>query len=670
MTGMTLGVAAAVNYPAPFVSDNVANYAVVCGSNAAASDFTASSSIGDYLETLYEQNTNQVEFSEGDFSNSVGVIEDEVPLGGSIITGKIKEVLKDNKISTLIDGDIDWDDGENSKTSFNVHEVIELSNLNIETSLDDNDFEEVVLTNDEGILYKYVFEETLDIDEIRDNDADDLYLTILGKRYEIKSMDDNSFSVISSQERMVTEGETIIVDGISLTVGAIFENGKLLINDQFVGGGSGSRVDGIRITIDDVAYRDGGDSKAIIRVGKDLTNTFNSGDEYIEDDDTWVWRIKDPGVEGGYIGVQYNLRTTEYDDEGLVEIGQGYVLPENYASVQFLGFTDVDYEEFKVSFDREEVYKGETPLYEGHNVDLALIKGDTDESIVIGDYETEAIYLKQGEETVNETEGSVTIEVTYPTVELYFKDIDGDLGDENDIQYVDTYILNEPAENIAKLVVDDTELSVGASLNEENETILSIGDVEVKLGGDGTKFLYLGDDEDDAETNEVSINGQGIGNEEEDIMDYSGVIVKSPESNSEKDVVILDVPSDQVYAKVAVLGQGEEIVDSIDKPTELGAIILKDSEVSAFSNKNLIVVGGSCINTVAATLIGSSACGTDFTSATSVGTGQYLVKAYTSPYNSEKIAVLVAGYEAGDTVRAATTIANGLDLSVGKEYRG
>ena len=40
MTGMTLGVAAAANYPAPFVSGGVANVAVVYGTGAGVSSLT------------------------------------------------------------------------------------------------------------------------------------------------------------------------------------------------------------------------------------------------------------------------------------------------------------------------------------------------------------------------------------------------------------------------------------------------------------------------------------------------------------------------------------------------------------------------------------------------------------------------------------------------------
>jgi len=88
----------------------------------------------------------------------------------------------------------------------------------------------------------------------------------------------------------------------------------------------------------------------------------------------------------------------------------------------------------------------------------------------------------------------------------------------------------------------------------------------------------------------------------------------------------------------------------------LGNVIVKDSEAASMSSKNLVVVGGSCINTVAASMLGSSTpmCGAAFTAATGVGVNQALIKVAASPLASDKIAMLVAGYEAEDTLKAAT----------------
>jgi hypothetical protein len=99
--------------------------------------------------------------------------------------------------------------------------------------------------------------------------------------------------------------------------------------------------------------------------------------------------------------------------------------------------------------------------------------------------------------------------------------------------------------------------------------------------------------------------------------------------------------------------------------------IIKDSEASGVTDKHLIVIGGSCVNTVAAQLLGSSSplCGADFTTATQVSSGGYIIKSYDSPYADGKTAMLVAGYEASDTVNAVkrAMVIDGVTTDVGSE---
>ena len=77
-------------------------------------------------------------------------------------------------------------------------------------------------------------------------------------------------------------------------------------------------------------------------------------------------------------------------------------------------------------------------------------------------------------------------------------------------------------------------------------------------------------------------------------------------------------------------------------------------------------------NSVAAAVLDVPAqtCGEAFTAATGVGVDQYLIKAVESPYNAAKVAVLVAGYEAADTVNAATKLKEGESTDVGTEVIG
>jgi len=141
-------------------------------------------------------------------------------------------------------------------------------------------------------------------------------------------------------------------------------------------------------------------------------------------------------------------------------------------------------------------------------------------------------------------------------------------------------------------------------------------------------------------------------------IDLWGTYVTIDKSESSQYTATISYPDEQVYAQIYVA----EVSASITGGTTSGGggqiLVVKDSEISSVSGRNLVVVGGSCINSVAAKVLDVSypTCGADFTTATNVGVGQYLVKAVQSPYNAEKTAILVAGYDAADTKNAVSKL--------------
>jgi len=101
--------------------------------------------------------------------------------------------------------------------------------------------------------------------------------------------------------------------------------------------------------------------------------------------------------------------------------------------------------------------------------------------------------------------------------------------------------------------------------------------------------------------------------------------------------------------------------------TELGSVLVKDTEVASVSSKNLIVIGGSCVNSVAAELLGSAACESQFTTASGVKSGEALIKSFN---RNGKTALLVAGYNADDTTRAVTYLVNhAVDTTAGSALK-
>ena len=76
---------------------------------------------------------------------------------------------------------------------------------------------------------------------------------------------------------------------------------------------------------------------------------------------------------------------------------------------------------------------------------------------------------------------------------------------------------------------------------------------------------------------------------------------------------------------------------------------------------------------LAATALGvsSGTCGAAFTSTTGVGSGQFLIQSVGDVYTTGKVALVVAGYEAADTVNAAKYLTTQtVDTAAGKKYIG
>jgi len=155
-------------------------------------------------------------------------------------------------------------------------------------------------------------------------------------------------------------------------------------------------------------------------------------------------------------------------------------------------------------------------------------------------------------------------------------------------------------------------------------------------------------------------------------IDWFGTLVTTDASESDQKTATISYPLTQVYTQLFVGESGSVVTPGSGGSSgggSLGNVLVADSAVSSVSTKNLIVVGGSCINSAAASLVGGAYCGAAWTSATGAGAGQFLIKGFADSSLTSKMALLVAGYEAADTVNAATYLRTKA-VDTGKEYKG
>ncbi len=149
-----------------------------------------------------------------------------------------------------------------------------------------------------------------------------------------------------------------------------------------------------------------------------------------------------------------------------------------------------------------------------------------------------------------------------------------------------------------------------------------------------------------------------------------GTYVLRDYTNTDIHIASLTYGKSQMYANVYFAELSATITPGAGGGAgQLGDVLVTDDEVSNVATKNLIIVGGSCINSAAAALVGGVKCGAAWTTATGVGTGQFLIKSYADADNgalTNKLALLVAGYDAADTANAATYLrTKAVDTSTG-----
>jgi len=668
LTGMTVGTAMAAGL-APADIGTASEIAVVYGTGVGVSalDQTQALNIESHLKA-------QMGSTGSVTAGTVKLTEDEVVLGTAInTTGTLPSTMKQNKLSTLTKEKLSWDDGTAQGTQeYDVHEEIGIvDSSKVITTIDDKKLDGVALTNENALEYKLVFDDALNVTQVGDADADTLYLTIMGKEYEIDSMTATSITVVTSTEKSMTVGEKYTLsNGKSVTLTDVYSTNVEVSVDgttKVVASNSTIRVNGVRVHVESIGYHENTPetSKAILKIGEDISKSYSDGDEYIgqdSDDPLWVWDISTLNVSGGYIGVKYNAKINTANDEvagdSIKYIGNGYTFPDNYAAVTLDGVTAAAYQDVKVYFeDSVDLFAAsDTSAASVEDVPVLVIEAENQDTITVATHETNKVYVY-----FNGT-----------AIQTYYNDVDGDYTPTGKMRLANANVVTLSTvtganTELATLSIGDTDLDVdlGVSAGIPSLTItnddygnnavvnLTIGGTLLNATASAGTLERLGATVEDANALDIVFNGTDVSTQDYDYMDHYGIYLAkgdTAQANADADEVVLSVPEEQVYAKVSV-SMGATVTGST------GSMVFKDTETASYANKNVVIVGGSCINAAAAEALGVAAgtCGSAFTAATNVASGQFLIKKTTL---GGKNAVVVAGYEADDTVKAAQALIN------------
>ncbi|MBI5872006.1 hypothetical protein HZB88_02885 [archaeon] len=719
MLGATLTGAMALDlkdYPQPFVDANGVyddTNAFVYGADASGVDTAA---IG-YITANLQFMAKTAVTSDSTETTVTGGIDKNIPFGQSISNASyIDQELEDDDIDSLFDGSISFQGKE-----YDTKEVIYLPRTNgiyPATSLisaDDNYKSDVYLEvpTEDILQYAYVFDETINISTA--STSDPLTVDFLGKQLKITSVSTATASkgtqITASigDEYYLTMGDSVEVEGKTVTLDNVGSSSVVVTVDgtvKSINSGVALTVNGIEIYVDSVISRtEASESAAILVMGTDARDTYNSGDAYPGEDTNnpnWVWKLAGLADQGTtsitaqtplLLAVRNRFTATTSTDTLAVGVGDCINLPDNYISVclDSLTASDSDYTEYKIEYLDSVSFndagmgtttlptiKFSTTVNEGlvltvstyasssQNTTWAQLNGSRS-----SDLKTDAVWLanwttgilpnttgllavvyentnnqKRLAGWINATAGATRfLEVNY-----------GDTKSDNVVFSTDQISGAAAGSiNITMNVTGKTTTDLQAtcdSLIMRWKTTSATDTKPVSLGGttiNEAGELYYAPREGISCTTGT---GDDISTKDEDHRGKYGIIIKDPKSNGGGNKVLLSIPNEQVFAKVIVKGESTTISSGTTTyvPTQISPSIKKHTDIEdSYADYNLILVGGPCADPLVETVFGLTCDGWAYSE------GEALVKL---AENGDKVALLISGTTGDDTTRAAVALAN------------
>lgn len=549
-----------------------------------------------------------------------------------------------------------------------------------------------------------------------------LELNFLGRKVKITAISATQFTANVGAEYFLKVGESVVVEGKTVTLNNVASGTSpqsvILSVDgvqESVSGGSTETVNGIDIKVDETFYSDTtAERSATLIVGKQATKTYKNGDAYIgepEQSPDWKWDIgaltsnsatsivnNNSGIYVGGIklGVRNNfLRDTKA--RGAVAAGECISYPENYISICYdkLNVADDDYMDLWMEY------------LSSADLSVAGIAGmpSSAQSVHIYTDQSEGLVVDADSDGTsrNWADNNVTTEKKTKDIYLYTDVLDARHNatmlfyydnDVKDIVFAGNITDGSPDSGEASTGVISTKfahVNFGDTKNNNaqlhlipsNQTAAGAYNITLRLLEttdfaetenitttwflSGGKFKTLGASAggSTAEGGDVIWRPIGavdtfLGAKDENHRTKYGVIIENPDSQGSSDRVHLMIPSDIVQGIAKVGGTRTEVSgDETPSVTTTAPTPKKASQVTNIASWNVITVGGPCVNTVTASLLGVAAGSCGAASGIAQDTAVIQLKA-----NGANWALVAAGWEAADTRRAGVVLANYDDANI------
>ena len=736
MVGMTAGIAAAASYPAPFVEEGVADVDIVYGTGAGVSSLdmvqagNIQTSLGSFVEgdttttggkefKLYDSDklhfgdaidavmtsdlddNDMASLADGEYDDGDIDTEYEQTLSlGSVASSLIVDSDLNNEEPTLgyhfddatvLTYNLEFDDAVNvsemegtdlplfGKEYYVLEaETDKLTLLNSATSTTIHEGETITIGEKQvSIVFIDSDEVVLEIDgettdKIKEDDSfeleDESYVAV--KQVFYNSKDEG----ISSAEITIGSGKVVLESGQDAEVNEDAIDG---LEVTLTGGASLTKI-ALAWSTDGDEFLTKGDSLTM-PVFEEFSLAFNgfdfgsdSEDIAIENGETLVLKMGNFDVD-----VMYNTTTVQQlgNKDGKLFLNNSepstftYYLTEDdafLATVMDSDLSDIDQIYYEVqSLNSDPSNKFDLKLNDltdfNNDIDFTDASNGDDDKEADFTFTIDAVYDDGDSLDTTDHNASVTSYANATHAIEDFAVITLTHGSDN--LHLDKVVSKEG------LVVElPTTAGAGQVINfyEANED----GDIATTFTTPTFNVTTAWDSDDDLYAKTTSSSGLTMKDEKADdktvgyTESYHAIKVME-----DSDVHSLDITyyPEEVTADLKIISGG--VITTSDA---LGDVLIKDTEVSGSTANNLIIVGGSCINSAAATVLGGAYCGAAFTEATGVGEGQFLIKGMENAIG-DKFALVVAGYDAADTVNAAETLIRGIDgedIDTAMEYKG
>lgn len=399
-----------------------------------------------------------------DVVESVGYLIDELSIDSSI-EDEFDNPLTDRELN-LFDGKVEFIDEDGDDEDYNMDEYLTLSDIVLTVNEEDYNENVYAVVSEDAIEYKVVFEGDLNTSLIDEDNT--LVFNFLGEQIEIVEWDETEVTFKKATEVMVDEGESIVVDGVTVLLDMVMDDSVYVTvngDSEKINEGDTKKVGGIEVYASEVLYTEKNSrvSKAILAIGTDVEETVEDSDEY--EDSIYNFIIDESSI-GLTLAENFNSDLDDEDEDDYKPLGYGdkICLPNDYVCVEFVGLSDEEYSEYELDYDSD------------------------GELTITGDFE-------DGTDDVDE--------LIIDSDGMYYEDEDDNKG----LHYVDNVTLKDSElvlsyGNASKIVTIDGDIEMPMNLSN-----IDFGNVETEEGTYRSIYgsiIELKDDLED-EDNELSI---------------------------------------------------------------------------------------------------------------------------------------------------------------------